>query len=172
MLKKFYLFSLLFIFTLLSSAAFALSLASSAFFNQDTLPVIYTCDGKNISPELTFKNVPEKTQSFVLLLSDSDAPAGTFYHWVLFNLPSTTSQLPEGVAQYPQGTMIGKNSWGKQEYNGPCPPKGSTHRYIFSLYALNTTLSLPTDSEAPAVLNAIQNHVLGNAELKALYTKI
>lgn len=170
MVKKIFKFSLLCIFAFNTSSTFALSLESSAFFNQDKLPAQFTCDGKDVSPELSWKEAPSSTQSYALIMSDPDAPGGTFYHWVVYNIPATTTSLTEGSKQLPAGTIVGNTSWGKQQYNGPCPPKGSTHRYVFSLYALNTTLSLPPDSEAPAVIDALQNHVVGAADLKVTYS--
>lgn len=170
MAKKKFISALLFIFAFNIPEVFALSLESSAFFNQDKLPVQFTCDGKDISPELSWKDAPSSTQSYALIMSDPDAPGGTFYHWVVYNIPATTTSLGEGSKQLPAGTVVGKTSWGKQQYNGPCPPKGSTHRYVISLYALNTSLTLPADSEAPAVLDALQNHVMGEADLKVTYS--
>lgn len=170
MVKKKFISSLLCIFAFNAPAVFALSLESSAFFNQDKLPVPFTCDGKDISPDLSWKDAPASTQSYVLIMSDPDAPGGTFYHWLIYNIPAATTALTQGIKQLPAEAVVGKTSWGKQQYNGPCPPKGSTHRYVFSLYALNTTLSLPADSEAPAVIDALQNHVMGEADLKVTYS--
>lgn len=170
LVKKKFLLSILCIFAFNVPLTFALSFESSAFFNQDKLPVQFTCDGKDVSPELSWKEAPSSTQSFVLIMSDPDAPGGMFYHWVVYNIPAATTSLAEGSKQLPIGAIVGKTSWGKQHYNGPCPPKGSTHRYVFSLYAINTTLSLPADSEAPAVIDALQNHVMGEADLKVTYS--
>ena len=118
------------------------SLNSTAFNDREKLEPIYTCEGKNISPELEWSHVPKKTKSLTLILSDPDAPGGIFYHWVLFNIPKTVTTLAENITSLPVGAQTGKNSWDKTQYSGPCPPKGSSHRYVFSLYALDTVLEL------------------------------
>src|SRR5437868_2091935 len=125
----------LFFTTVLYAASFTLN--SSSFSDREKLASIYTCDGKDISPPFQWQHTPAATASFALILSDPDAPGGTFYHWVLFNIPRTTRTLAENASVFPAGTLAGKNSWGKSQYNGPCPPKGVSHHYVFSLYALD-----------------------------------
>jgi len=152
-----------------SSYAAIFSLHSTGFNEGEKLNPVYTCDGKDISPELKWDHAPLKTVSFALILSDPDAPNGTFYHWALFNIPRTVNTISENsVVPF---AKIAKNSWGQSQYNGPCPPKGSEHRYIFSLYALDTMLKLDSDADALSLLNAIQNHVLGVAEVKTKYAR-
>lgn len=146
-----------------------LTLSSQNITNGSTIPVQYSCDGKNVSPDLEWSGVPAHAQTLALILSDIDAPGGVFYHWVVFNIPKTISSLPSTVDKLPTGCVIGKNSWNKLSYKGPCPPKGSTHQYIFSLYALDTTLHLSSGIDAESVLKAMQNHVIGEAELKATF---
>jgi Raf kinase inhibitor-like YbhB/YbcL family protein len=160
------------LYFILNTSVFAntLLLDSSSIASMSKLDTLYTCDGTNISPELEWKNPPKKTVSFAIILSDPDATQGTFYHWILFNLPKTTTKLNENINKFPVGAQIAKNSWGNKKYQGPCPPKGSEHRYIISLYALNTTLSLPDDADAVAILNAMQNHILDVTELKFNYS--
>ncbi len=159
------------ILLLLTTTAFAniLTLTSSAFDDREKLNSIYTCDGKNISPPLAWQNIPKNTVSFALIISDPDAPSGTFYHWVIYNLPKTTTSLVENITTLPTGTKVAKNTWDNQQYKGPCPPKGTQHRYVFTLYALDTMLNLADDANAQTVLDAIQNHIVGVAELKAMY---
>ena len=147
------------------------TLHTNAFVNQSTIPILYTCDGKDISPPLEWTHVPDKTQALALILSDPDAPGGTFYHWVVYNIPQTATSLPQGTQTLPAGSVAGKNSWNKAQYNGPCPPKGSTHTYWFSLYALSSNLALPAGADAKEVLNAMQNHIVGKAELSAVYSR-
>ncbi len=147
----------------------AMTLSASDFFNGGSIPSQYSCDGKDISPALTWSEVPTNTQSLALILSDPDAPGGTFYHWIVFNIPKTTPGLPQAVRQLPAGALVGENSWRQQQYRGPCPPKGATHHYIFSLYALDTKLTLPAGSNAMSVIDAIQNHVVDETELKATF---
>lgn len=150
-------------------SAKALTLNSTSFTELSDIDPMYTCDGKNISPELDWSNIPKQTVSFTLLLSDPDAPNGTFYHWVLFNIPKNINKLPENLTQLPAETLIGNNSWGKAEYNGPCPPKGKPHNYVITLYALDTKLDLPAGAEVKTLLDAMQNHILDIAEIKSTF---
>lgn len=158
---------------ILAAPVFAdnLAMTTTAFLDQGVLPVLYTCDGKNISPEFAWTNPPANTQSFALVLSDPDAPSGIFYHWVIYNIPSSTNELTEGMEKLPAGTLTGKNSWDKTAYNGPCPPKGSVHNYIFTLYALGTKLALPAGADGKTVLAAIKGHVLKEVALTASYSR-
>lgn len=153
-----------------SAAAHAFELNTTASLSQDMLPALYTCDGKDISPELHWKNSPKNTQSFALILADPDAPSGIFYHWVLYNLPNTATHLPEGIKHFPSGTLNGTNSFGKMQYNGPCPPKGAKHRYIFTLYALDTTLTIKAGLDAEELMHAMEKHILDKAILQAVYS--
>ncbi len=148
-----------------------MTLSSQAFADGITIPVLYTCDGKDISPDLSWSNLPSKTQSLAIILSDEDAPGGIFYHWILFNIPAKTTALAEAITTLPTGTLAGKNSWGRPQYNGPCPPKGSLHHYTFTLYALDEKLSLPAETDAPTLLKAIQGHILEQTTLKIGYSR-
>ena len=116
-------------------------LISHAFEHEEVIPAKYTCDGENISPDLEWSDVPSTTKSFVLICDDPDATNGTWNHWIIFNLSSHISFLPEAISALPHGTKRGKNSWGMGDYGGPCPPSGS-HRYFFRLYALDAALDL------------------------------
>ena len=171
MTRKHTILSLLCIFACYSCVSFAFEMSSSEFYNQDIMPTINTCDGRDISPDIHWQGTPSKTASFALILSDLDAPSGVFYHWIVFNIPANINAFPAAIASLPAGTLLGKTSWGVSGYKGPCPPKGQSHRYVFSLYALNTMLSLPADSEAPVLLAAMQNHILGEADLKVTYER-
>lgn len=147
----------------------AMGLNLSANFDpNDPIPQEYTCEGKDTSPLLNLSAIPNGTQSLVLILEDPDAPSGIWTHWVLYNIPATTKQLTSSAL--PKGTIPGKNSWGKMEYRGPCPPDGE-HRYIFTVYALNTSLNLPAGADAVAVQQAIKHHVLEQAQLMGKYKK-
>ena len=107
-------------------------LKSSAFTNNDKIPSIYSCDGKNISPALKWENAPLNTQSFVLIVSCPDTIFGTtFYNWILFNIPSNTKEIAEGADNLPEGTSWGANSFGNANYEGPCPPDDLNHHYVF-----------------------------------------
>ncbi len=150
-----------------------MELTSNAFANGESVPARHSCDGEDISPSLEWSQPPQNTQSFTLICDDPDAPRGTWVHWVVFNLPSETRVLPEGVTSesgLPAGSLHGKNNWGDTEYGGPCPP-GGTHRYYFKLYALDTTLDLKTGAGKSDVLHAMDGHVLAQAELMGTYER-
>lgn len=144
------------------------TLTTTSFSTLESLPKTFTCDDKNISPQLDWKGIPEKTKSLALILSDPDAPRGIFYHWVVYNIPANVFSFTEDMKNIP-GTL-GKNSFGNMSYNGPCPPKGATHSYIFTLYALDSLLELPQGSDAKAVLNAAQTHIIEKTELTTSFS--
>jgi Raf kinase inhibitor-like YbhB/YbcL family protein len=151
--------------------AMAFELTSSVFAQGAAIPVKYTCDGDDISPPLAWGDPPEGTQSFALINDDPDAPVGTWDHWILYNLPGAARSLPEAVpsdAELPDGSRNGQNSWRRLGYGGPCPPSG-THRYFFKLYALDTTLDLAPGANKKQLLQAMQGHILGQAELMGVY---
>lgn len=145
-------------------------ISSKAFDNGALIPVKYTCDGDDISPELSWQNPPDNTKSLALIMDDPDAPGGTWVHWVLFNIPSDVRGLKENIAQLPDHAISGKNSWNRQGYGGPCPPD-KMHRYFFKLYALDTTLDLSADTDKSALEKAMQGHILGTAELMGKYDR-
>lgn len=150
-----------------------MTLTSSAFTHGAMIPKEYTCDGKDISPPLSWGDPPEKTQSFALIMDDPDAPMGTWVHWVIYNIPATARGLPEGVpkdADLPDGSRQGRNSWRKIGYGGPCPPSG-THRYFFKLYALDIVLTLASGATKDELLKAMEGHILANAELMGRYAR-
>jgi hypothetical protein len=146
---------------------------SSAFNSGDSIPVLYTCDGDDISPPLLFSNVPAGTVGLAIVCDDPDAPGGTWTHWVLFNIPASTESLPAALpvdARLPDGSQQGLNSWGRTGYGGPCPPSG-THRYFFRAYALDCVIELPSRARAEQVLRAMEGHVLMTAELMGTYSR-
>jgi Raf kinase inhibitor-like YbhB/YbcL family protein len=149
-------------------------LASSAFEHKGKIPQKFSCKGDDVSPELTWSDVPEGTVSFALIVDDPDAPGGTWVHWVYYDIPGNLQKLPEGVKrdrQLADGSRNGSNSWGKIGYNGPCPPAGSQHRYFFKLYALSASIELNPGATKPDVLKAMQGHILGTAEIMGTYIK-
>lgn len=151
--------------------AASLTIYSKEISAKQNIPLEYTCSGQDISPSLSWKNTPAKTQSFAIILSDIDAPHGTFYHWVLYNIPSTLNHLSKDATNLPTETKIGKNSWGNHQYNGPCPPPGKVHHYFFTLYALDTTVNLPESIDAETLLNAIQDNILQKATLPVTFAR-
>ena len=142
-----------------------LTVKSPAFADGELIPAKYTCDGENISPEITVENVPEGTKTLALIMDDPDAPKGTFVHWVMWNMP-VTKTLRENTAPGTQG----KNGRGENKYTGPCPPSG-THHYHFKIYALDTRLDIPASSDKAALLYAMKGHILAEGELTGLYSK-
>jgi Raf kinase inhibitor-like YbhB/YbcL family protein len=148
-------------------------LTSSAFVAGESIPVRYSLYGENLSPDLSWDKVPEGTKRFALICRDPDAPGGTFYHWVLFNIPESVRGLPEGIGRdvsLPTGGTQGTNSFGQVGYDGPKPPKG-THRYYFDLYALDRTLDLDQTATAGQLHQAMKGHVLVQASLPGKYAR-
>lgn len=151
-----------------------LQLTSSAFQPEGNIPRQFTCEGNDVSPDLTWKNAPSGTKSFALIVHDPDAPRpGGFTHWVVYNIPANVTQIAQGTPSgdtLPGGGIQGKNDSGQNGYMGPCPPSG-THRYYFYLYALDTELSLKPGASKDDVEKAIKGHVLQKAELMGRYKK-
>jgi Raf kinase inhibitor-like YbhB/YbcL family protein len=154
-----------------------LVLTSPDFTQQGSIPQQYTCQGRDVSPPLSWSGAPEGTKSFVLILDDPDAPdpaapKRTWVHWVLYNIPATVSSLPEAVtsAKLPPGTREGINDWSRTGYGGPCPPVGR-HRYFFKLYALDTELPDLGAPRKAEVEKAMEGHVLAKTELIGTYQK-
>jgi len=149
-----------------------MTITSTAFQDGETIPTRYSCDGEDISPALSWSGAPEGTQSFVIILDDPDAPGGTFNHWVIFNIPASTTELGEAVPTTPElasGARQGTTSFGTIGYGGPCPPLGTEHHYHFILYAIDQTLDLSAGATKTQVLNAIEGHILGQTEIVGLY---
>lgn len=150
----------------LASPDATLSLTTSSFPANGEIPARFTCTGADASPALDWNDPPVSTASFALVMSDPDAPGGTFVHWVIYDLPASTRSLPEGIAQGPKaaGGHQGINSFGKAGYNGPCPPPGKAHRYFFRLWALDKTLSLP-QATAQQLESAAKGHIVARGEV-------
>jgi Raf kinase inhibitor-like YbhB/YbcL family protein len=152
----------------LSARAADFRLTSPDFANGASIPSRFTCEGQNISPGLAISGVPAGAKSLLLIVDDPDAPGGTFTHWLVWNLPPSTTSLPAGSA--PSTARQGTNDFGTAAYSGPCPPSG-THRYFFRLSALDTTLTLPIGASRRDVDAAIRGHVLASATLMGRYAK-
>ena len=147
-------------------------LRSSVFAPSGTIPRKHTCDGPDLSPVLEWTNVPEGSKTLALICDDPDAPMGTWVHWVLYNLPGDVTGLPEGIPPTDTielGAVQGINDFGRIGYGGPCPPPGKPHRYYFKLYALDEKISLYPGARKGDLLKAMENHVLGQAELMGTY---
>jgi Raf kinase inhibitor-like YbhB/YbcL family protein len=150
------------------NAAQQFTITSSVAPAMGKIPVMYTCDGKNISPPIAWQGAPDNTKVYALIVADPDAPAGTFYHWVLYNIPKTVTNIPANSS--PTNTLIGDNSAHQPGYHGPCPPSG-THRYIFTIYALDEALPLQEEADAQTVMQAMEKHVLGKAEYTMVFNR-
>jgi hypothetical protein len=160
------------LFSQAKGGAMALQIASPAFSEGEAIPKKFTCDGPDASPQLKWNEPPANTQSFALIMDDPDAPGGTWVHWVLYDLPAGTRELPEGVAKQEQlasGARQGRNDFGKIGYGGPCPPSGKPHRYFFKLYALDAKLNLKASATKADLERATKGHVLAQAELIGKY---
>ena len=150
-----------------------LEISSSAFAEGEMIPTRYTCDGPDVSPDLSWSGVPETAKSLALICDDPDAPMGTWVHWVLFNMPASADGLPAGVqpdATLENGARHGTNDFRRLGYGGPCPP-GGTHRYFFKLYALDSALDLESGITKARLLEAMKGHILAEAHLMGKYKR-
>ena len=148
-------------------------LKSRAFENNGVMPQQYTCQGGDISPPLSWQDIPEQAESFVLICDDPDAPHG-WVHWVLYDIPVRVNSLPEalpGLELLSNGAYQGKNDFKRIGYGGPCPPQGC-HRYFFKLYAIDKRLNMKPGATKPNVLEAMEGHVLSECELMGKYQKV
>jgi len=151
-----------------------MTITSSAFRHQDDIPARYTCNGDDLAPPLAWAGKPAGTQSLVLIMDDPDAPdpkhpRQTWVHWLVYNLPADSTELPEGGA-LPAGTRTGRNDWNRTDYGGPCPPIGR-HRYFHKLYALDTVLPDLKHPSKDTLEKAMKGHVLAQAELVGMYQR-
>ncbi|HJU71497.1 MAG TPA: YbhB/YbcL family Raf kinase inhibitor-like protein [Paucimonas sp.] len=153
------------------------SLASTAFNPNGNMPAIYTCDGDDLSPPLSWIGVPSAAKSLALIMDDPDAPdpaapQRTWVHWVLYDIPPSATELPQAVKpqDLPQGTRAALNDWKRTGYGGPCPPIGR-HRYFFKLYALDTVLPDLGKPAKAQLEEAMRGHILAKAELVGLYQR-
>ena len=157
------------------SEAMAFRVESPAFQEKEKFPALYTCDGKDSSPPLAWFEVPQGTKGFALIADDPDAPIGTWVHWVVYNIPLDTQELGEGVAKdevLANGAKQGMTDFRRVGYGGPCPPPGAEHRYVFKLYALDTSsLNVQTPATKADLLMAMNGHVLAEAKTVGLYKR-
>lgn len=145
-----------------------MKITSPAFKNNELIPPKYTCDGENINPSLEFSGVPENAKSLVLIMDDPDAPAGTFIHWIIWNIGPSMPGIKENSV--PNEAEEGVTSFGKNGYGGPCPHTG-THHYFFKLYALDAKLDLSPNADKTELEKAMEGHILAQAELIGLYSR-
>lgn len=145
-----------------------MKILSPAFTHNSKIPEKYTCDGENVNPPLEIKEIPEGTQSMVLIVEDPDAPMGRFLHWLVFNIPPHISFIEEN--SIPEGAIQGMNDFGKENYGGPCPPFGA-HRYFFKIFSLDKKLDLRPGARLNEVEREMENHILGQAQLIGVYQR-
>ena len=139
---------------------------SPVFKHNEYIPAKYTCEGRNINPELDIANLPEGTKTLALIVDDPDAPIGTWVHWVVFDIPVSNNIIKENSVP----GVLGITNSGKKDYHGPCPPSG-THRYFFKVYALDTILNLKEGVSKGQLEASMQGHILAKAELIGLYKR-
>lgn len=147
-------------------------ITSTGFDNGQPIPEVFTCDGDDVSPALDWGAAPPGTVSISLLLLDPDAPGGTFTHWVVANIAADTAGLPEGwdPASSPN-VVLGRNDFGQETYGGPCPPRGSSHRYEFRIYALDAVVDFDAGGSASDLFDAMDGHILAESLLVGIYTR-
>lgn len=151
-----------------------LELKTTAFRPGARIPAQFTCKGENISPALSWSSPPSGTQSLVLIVDDPDAPAGTWVHWIVYDLAASARELPEHVPPgetVPGGGRQGINDFSESGYGGPCPPPGKPHRYFFRLYALNSRLDLHSSVHRNEIDSAMKGHILAQGELMGTFQR-
>jgi Raf kinase inhibitor-like YbhB/YbcL family protein len=150
----------------------SLELITDEFEPGGAIPPDYTCSGRNISPPLGWRGLPDGAKTLALVLDDPDAASGTWAHWVIYNIPADARHLSAnqpGQGQLDSGARQGRNDFGEVGYSGPCPPPGPAHRYYFRLYALDRQLDLRPGATRAQLLDALQDHILDQTELMAHY---
>jgi len=151
----------------------ALTIRVASLSMGSVLPDIYTCKGSGISPAVSWDGVPPGTKSLVLILDDPDAPNGSFTHWIVFNIPPETGELPQGQPNAKVlaiGAQQGDTSTGSRGYYPPCPPIGATHHYVFRLYAVDMDITQPT-ADRSSIEWSLNGHTLANAEFVTIFKR-
>ncbi len=152
----------------------SLALLSPAFKDGGSVPGVFTCLGKDISPALNWVNIPAGTQSFALTCVDADAPSGRWVHWVVYGIQPVMTELPEAQPRKDSiagGAMQGRTDFGTNAYGGPCPPAGKAHRYVFTLYALDSNPDLKPGLTLDELQTVIRGHVLAEARLTGFFKR-
>ena len=171
-----------FIFSLISFAAISdspsfcsssidMAVASQSFKNNEFLSKDYTCDGKDLSPEIHW-SFSGKAKTFAIACEDPDAPGGNFVHWIIYNIPGTEKSISTGFPSVKKSGEIlqGINDFGRIGYNGPCPPKGKPHRYVFTVYALDFSFKDP-GLDIHEFKRLIKGHVVASGSITGLYQR-
>ncbi len=145
-----------------------MKISSPNFKHNEHIPAKFTCDGADVNPALAIENVPANAKSLALIVDDPDAPAGTWVHWVVWNIDPMVTTIKENSV--PSGAQQGINDFRNRNYGGPCPPSG-THRYYFKLYALDATLTPGANTTKAALEKAMKGHIVAQNELIGLYKR-
>jgi Raf kinase inhibitor-like YbhB/YbcL family protein len=148
----------------------SLTVTSDSFPANGAIPVDFTCDGANKSPQLTFSAPPAGTKAFAIVADDPDAPGGTFTHWIVFNVPGDVRALPEAADPAAMGGAVGTNDFNRTGYAGPCPPRGEIHHYYFRVYGLTGAIDVPAGATRGAVDSAMSGRVLAEGALVGVFS--
>ena len=149
----------------------SLQILSSAFAPGGWIPELHSCKGADLSPPLEWSGEPADTRSFALVVEDPDAPSGTFCHWLVYDILPDVHNLAQGLKPGSVG-VSGANDFGRRDYGGPCPPKGSAHRYYFRLFAVDLdTLGLRPGVGRGELLQALKGHILAEAQYMGRYQR-
>jgi hypothetical protein len=154
--------------------AVVIEITSSAFTHGSSMPVQFSCDGDNVSPRLSWSDIPEGTKELAIIADDPDAPGGTWVHWVVYGISPDDDGLPEGLRSSETldgGARQGKNDFDRLGYGGPCPPRGGPHRYFFKLYALDAELTLGPGATKAELFREMSGSILAQGELMGTYTR-
>jgi Raf kinase inhibitor-like YbhB/YbcL family protein len=147
---------------------------SPAFSNGGEIPRRFTCSGEDVSPGVSWSDLPQKAHSVALVADDPDAPGGTWTHWVIWNIPVGANSLPEAVPareSLENGARQGRNDFNRIGYGGPCPPPGRPHRYFFRLYALDMNLDVNAGASRSELENAMKAHIVAQAEWMGMFKR-
>jgi Raf kinase inhibitor-like YbhB/YbcL family protein len=142
-----------------------LAVTSKSFPSDGEIPVDYTCDGANRSPQITWSAPPEGTRSFVVVAEDPEAPSGSFTQWIAYDIGADARSLPEGADPATLGGASGLNDFKRPGYGGPCPPQLEVHHYVFRVFALNAPLTVGPEPDRDALDSAMAGHVLAAGAL-------
>lgn len=154
------------------AVAATMALVSPAFADGEAIPREFTCDGIDVSPALGWSGAPPGTAGFALIVDDPDA--GSFVHWLVYDIPPGAAGLDRAVSpggQLPGAAKEGRNSFGRAGYGGPCPPEGKAHHYSFRVYALDTPLNLETGATKKSIEQAMKGHILAEGRLTGTYER-
>ncbi len=147
----------------------SITVTSRSFVRNGQIPVDLTCDGKDLSPQLTWSSPPDGTKSLVIVVDDPDASLAVFTHWLVFGLPPTEVSLPEGIDPATLGAKVAQNDFHNVRYDGPCPPRGEIHRYQFKIFATDDVAPLTESATRTDIDEALSGHVLGVGSLIGLF---